>query len=65
MGLVDDEHTVGSMPGPKEHIFLAEKAAWWTVDEGDGLERYENFINAFQKRLKDWEVRGKPPRADV
>ncbi len=65
MGIVDDEHVVGEMPRPAEHIFLKEKARWWSIPDGDGLARYEGFTEAYQARLKDWVSRGSPRRADV
>ena len=65
MGIVDEGSVVGDMVGPTEHIFLAEKAGWWQVGEGDGLEKHEGFNEQFQRRLEKWEVNGKERRGDV
>jgi hypothetical protein len=62
MGIVDDASVAGEMPQAKEHIFLKEKAAWWSVPGDDGLARHEAFNETFQNRLKDWVVKGCPLR---
>ena len=56
---------VGEFARPKEHIFLREKAGWWEVKQDDGLEHHEWFNESFQRRLKEWETRGRERRLDV
>ena len=41
------------IPPPMEHIFLKEKASWYTLPD-DGLPRYDGFDPPFQKRLDAW-----------
>lgn len=65
MGIVNDEDTVGIIVKPKEHIFLHEKALWWSTTEDDGLARHGGFNEEFQRRLKEWVAAGAPQRADV
>lgn len=65
MGIVDDEHTVGSLPPVKEHIFLKEKSIWWAVDDNDGLDKHQSFNVPFQKRLNHWMAVGRPKRTDI
>lgn len=65
MGSVDESSVVGHIVRPKEHIFLGEKAGWWEVRLDDGLEHHKWFNESFQKRLKEWEVRGQERRLDV
>lgn len=65
MGLIDDEQVFGTIRAPKEHIFLAEKARWWQLSETDEAEKYDGFNIQFQKRLREWESRGRPLRKDV
>ena len=65
MGLVDDEHTIGSIPPVKEHIFLGEKAAWWNGPTDDGIPQYSGFNEPFTRRLQAWLARGYPQRLDI
>ncbi|KUJ16111.1 uncharacterized protein LY89DRAFT_74967 [Mollisia scopiformis] len=65
MGLVDDEHIVGSMPPVKEHIFLGDKAVWWNVPLDDGTARYQGFNEPFTRRLLEWSAKGRPQRLDM
>ena len=65
MGLVDDEHTIGSIPPVKEHIFLGEKAAWWNGPTDDGIPQYSGFNEPFTRRLQAWSARGYPQRLDI
>ncbi|KAI0168939.1 Mss4-like protein [Hypoxylon sp. FL1284] len=65
LGMVDDQHTVGTMPPLKEHIFLAEKAAWWNMPPHDGAARHAGFNEPFSRRLQDWKARGRPQRLDL
>ena len=65
IGTVDDGTVVGSMVKPIEHIFLKEKAAWWSVSGDDGMARHEGFDEPFQRRLKEWAAKGSPQRADL
>ncbi|KAK7920865.1 hypothetical protein PG985_008887 [Apiospora marii] len=65
MGLVDDEHIVGAIPAVKEHIFLGDKASWWSVPSGDGTARHSGFNEPFSRRLQDWISRGRPQRLDI
>lgn len=65
MGLVNDEDVVGTFVKPKEHIFLEEKALWWSISEDDGLARHGGFNEGFQRRLKEWGAAGCRPRVDV
>ncbi|KAL8814860.1 MAG: hypothetical protein Q9223_005952 [Gallowayella weberi] len=65
MGIVDDASVTGKIARPKEHIFLTERATWWTLAECDGLARHDEFNHGFQARLKAWNVAGCPKRSDV
>jgi len=65
MGLVDNEHIVGSMPPVKEHIFLGDKATWWHVPSDDGTPQYTVFNEPFTRRLQDWSAKGRPQRLDI
>lgn len=65
MGIMDEETMLGDLCRPKEHIFWSEKMKWWEVGEGDGLEKHEGFNEPFQKRLADWEAKGRVRRDDV
>ncbi|KAI0904219.1 Mss4-like protein [Ustulina deusta] len=65
MGLVDNEHVIGSLPAIKEHIFLGDKAAWWNVPLDDGTARHNGFNEPFTRRLQDWSSRGRPQRLDL
>ncbi|KAI1738159.1 Mss4-like protein [Xylaria scruposa] len=65
MGLVDNEHIIGSLPAVKEHIFLGDKAAWWDVSSDDGAAQYHGFNESFTRRLQDWSSRGRPQRLDI
>lgn len=65
MGIVDDQHVTGSIPEPKEHIFLAEKVGWWDFTQRDGFARHDGFNESFQARLRAWNTAGCPRRADV
>ena len=65
MGNVNDSHVEGSVPKPKEHIFLVDRAVWWDLPENDGLERHSEFNEPFQARLRAWRAEGCPRRTDV
>lgn len=65
MGIIDEASVVGSMPQPKEHIFLREKAKLFSVDRDDGLARHDGFNEPFQNRFSEWVSLGCPRRADV
>ena len=65
MGIVDDGSVVGSMPKPKEHIFLKERAQWFDVQQDDRMARHEGFNEAFQKRLREWILKGCIRREDA
>jgi len=65
IGLVDEASVVGQLPKPKEHIFLQEKAKWFSVYEDDGLARHNGFNEPFQNRFKEWVLEGCPRRADT
>ena len=65
MGTVDDGTAVGEMVKPSEHIFLKEKAAWWSISGDDGLAKHKGFDEPFQRRLEEWQAKGAPKRADA
>ena len=65
MGIVDDTQIRGSIPRPKEHIFLSDKAIWWDLAEGDGLARHEEFNELFKARLEAWCKADYPKRPDI
>lgn len=65
MGIMDNAQVMGSIPKPKEHIFISEKAIWWDLADGDGLARHEEFNEHFQARLKTWCKAGYPKRPDI
>ena len=43
----------GKLDPPVEHIFLKEKAPWFTLPD-DGLPRHDGFDAPFQKKLDAW-----------
>ncbi|KAL8835217.1 MAG: hypothetical protein Q9170_003413 [Blastenia crenularia] len=65
MGIVDDGYVQGDIAQPKEHIFLAEKATWWSMVEYDGLAKHDEFNEGFQARLQAWNEAGCPKRTDL
>nr|POE63255.1 hypothetical protein CFP56_04158 [Quercus suber] len=65
MGLIDDASVVGTITPPKEHIFLCDQAKWLRRPEQDTIEHHWGFNDSFQRRLHEWNVRGRPVRADV
>ena len=52
-GTVDDGIVVGELPGPTNHIFVAEKAPWFTIPN-DGLKRYDRFPDSIQEAINVW-----------
>lgn len=51
-GSVKDAQGLGR---PGKHIFVAEKAAWYDIVEGDGLERWDGFSDGFQAKVNAWK----------
>ena len=39
---------------PEEHIFLSDKASWFTLPD-DGLGRFDEFDPPFQDKLNKWK----------
>jgi hypothetical protein len=48
-----------TLPQPKEHIFLAEKAPWFKLPD-DGLAGFEEFDPPFQSKLETWKRENMP-----
>lgn len=46
-GTIDDDKILAELPERSNHIFVAEKAAWFTIPE-DGLKRYMGFPEGVQ-----------------
>ena len=65
MGIVDNPGVIGKMPQPTAHIFLKEKAEWWSLPDNDGLARYDSFDEAYEKRFEEWISKGCIRRSDV
>lgn len=65
LGVIDDASVESTMPKPKEHIFLREKACWFSLPDDGGLDRCDGFNEPFQLRLQDWITRGCPQRVDM
>lgn len=49
-GTVEEESLTEKLSGRTNHIFVAEKASWFTIPN-DGLPRYEKFPPEFTKML--------------
>ena len=58
VGTIDEESVVGELAGPSNHIFVAEKAAWYRIPD-DGLRRYNGFPEEMQKTIDAWKKREK------
>ena len=56
-GTIDDDGLMGKLDGPVNHIFVAEKAEWYTIPS-DGLRRYTGFPEEFQKAIDAWRKKG-------
>lgn len=41
-GTIDEDSMGTVLAGPTSHIFVSEKATWFTIPE-DGFERYDRF----------------------
>jgi len=54
-GTIDEGRVVGKLAGPSSHIFVAEKAAWFTIPD-DGLRRYDRFPDDFQEAIDAWKA---------
>lgn len=59
-GTIDEESVTRQLVGPSNHIFVSEKASWFTLPD-DGLPRYEKFSPTFQKMLDTWKSGQKSP----
>lgn len=57
-GTIDDDSVEGELAPATAHIFLSQKASWYTIGE-DGLERWDRFSNEFQLKIDEWEKRQK------
>ena len=64
LGIVDNDTIRGEVVKPKEHIFLKEKAMWWSVAE-DGAEKWDHFDNDFLNAKDEWAQGGAKRREDV
>lgn len=54
-GTIDEGSVVGKLAGPSSHIFVAEKAAWFTIPD-DGLRRYDRFPDSLQEAIDAWKA---------
>ena len=52
-GTIEEDSLKEQLSGPSNHIFVAEKASWFTIPN-DGLPRYEAFSPEFTKMLDAW-----------
>ena len=52
-GTIDEGSVVGDLPGPTNHIFVADKAPWFKIPN-DGLERYDGFPDGMQTAIDRW-----------
>ena len=53
-GTIDEESVQGELVKPSNHIFLGEKAKWYTLPE-DGLARYDEWPPGFEDALETWK----------
>jgi hypothetical protein len=53
------DRSTATLPQPKEHIFLAEKAPWFKLPD-DGLAGFEEFDPPFQSKLEAWKRENMP-----
>lgn len=53
-GTIDEDTIKGSMVSATAHIFVSQKACWYTIGE-DGLRRWDRFSVEFQQKINDWE----------
>lgn len=52
-GTVDEESMKGRILKPNVHIFVGEKAEWYSLPD-DGLKRYEAFPTGLTDALETW-----------
>ena len=52
-GTVDEESMKGRILKPENHIFVGEKAEWYTLPD-DGLKRYKTFSPEYIDLLDGW-----------
>ena len=61
-GTMDDGDLVGTGIRVTQEIFLAEKAGWWDLrdgnGDGDGVRRWEGFEEGFERVLEAWKEGG-------
>ena len=53
-GTIDEESVERGLGQATAHIFLSQKAGWYTVGE-DGLKRWDRFSDDFQVTLEGWK----------
>ena len=53
-GTVDEESMKGRVLKPNSHIFVGEKAEWYTLPN-DSLKRYEAFPPGLTDALEVWK----------
>lgn len=58
VGTIDEESVQGELAKPDSHIFVGDKAGWFTLPE-DGLARYANFTPGFTDALEKWKMQVK------
>ena len=53
-GTIDEDSVEGELGQATAHIFLSQKAGWYTIGE-DGLKRSDRFGKDFQLKIEEWE----------
>lgn len=53
-GTIDEDSVEGELGQVTAHIFLSQKAGWYTIGE-DGLKRWDRFGDDFQSKIDEWE----------
>ena len=53
-GTIDEESMKGRILKPDNHIFVGEKADWYTLPD-DGLKRYKEFPPGITDALENWK----------
>ncbi|MCJ1467204.1 hypothetical protein MMC07_005827 [Pseudocyphellaria aurata] len=53
-GTIDEDSVEGELTKATAHIFLEQKASWYTLGD-DGLQRWDRFGDDFQLKIDEWE----------